>query len=80
MKTITITITVPDGVDFTPQVTTTAQNGPQAAAAPQAAPAGAAPACPRHGADRVKTSKFGGWYCTAADDSEEKGYCAWKQK
>ena len=77
MKTITITITVPDGVTVEPQVTTPAQNAPQA---PAAAPTGAPPACPKHGADKVKVSKFGGWYCTAADDSEEKGYCAWKQK
>lgn len=73
MKTITITITVPDGVDFTPAVTTTAQNGPSAPA-----PAGVAPVCPKHGGEKVKPSKFGGFYCTAADDSTDKGYCSWK--
>ena len=79
MKTITLTIQVPDGVDV--QIATTpAQNGPQTAAAPAAASTGATPACPRHGSEKVKVSKFGGWYCTAQDDSEEKGYCAWKAK
>lgn len=80
MKTITIVITVPDGVTVEPQVTTTAGNGPQAVASVAAAPTGAPPACPRHGGDKVKVSKFGGWYCTATDDNEEKGYCTWKAK
>ena len=76
MKTITLTIQVPDGVDV--QIATTpAQNGPQAAATPAA---GATPVCPKHGAEKVKPSKFGGVYCTHEDDSEEKGYCAWKAK
>ena len=70
MKTFTITITVPDGVTVDAQTV---------AAAP-AAPAGPAPVCPKHGGEKVKPSKFGGFYCTAQDDSEEKGYCAWKAK
>ena len=79
MKTITIQITVPDGVDV--QIATTpAQNGPQAAAPGIAVPGGASPVCPKHGAEKVKPSKFVGVYCTAPDDSEEKGYCAWKAK
>lgn len=78
MKTITITVTVPDGVDFNPVVTSTpAQNAPQAAAP---AATGAPPVCPKHGSEKVKPSRFGGFYCTASDDSEEKGYCSWKQK
>lgn len=78
MKTITITITVPDGVDFNPVVTSTpAQNAPQA---PAAAQGGASPVCPKHGAEKVRPSKFGGFYCTAPDDSEDKGYCTWKAK
>lgn len=78
MKTITITIEVPDGVDFHPVVTSQpAQNAPQAAATPQG---GSQPVCPRHGGEKVKPSKFGGWYCTAADDDTEKGYCTWKAK
>jgi 3-oxoacyl-ACP reductase-like protein len=76
-KIITITIEVPDGVEFTPQVTTASQNAPQAAAAPQAAPA---TSCPKHGSEKVKPSKFGGVYCTAPDESTEKGYCTWKAK
>lgn len=74
MKTLTITITVPDGVDV--QVAT-APAQTQAAAPVQS---GATPVCPKHGAEKVKPSKFGGVYCTAADDSEEKGYCSWKHK
>lgn len=75
MKTITITITVPDGVEVTPrvdQLDVVRHNAPQV---PQGAPV-----CPKHGAEKVKPSKFGGVYCTAQDDSEEKGYCAWKAK
>lgn len=76
MKTITLTITVPDGVDV--QIATTpAQNAPQGHAA---APAASGATCPKHGAEKVKPSKFGGVYCTAPDDSEEKGYCSWKAK
>lgn len=75
MKTITITIEVPDGVTVTPQVTTTGQNAPATAVH-----ANATPTCPKHGPDKVKPSKFGGVYCTAVDDSEEKGYCSWKQR
>lgn len=78
MKTITITITVPDGAEVTPVVTSTpVQNGPQAAAPVQG---GSKPACPKHGYEKVDASKFGGWYCKAADDSEAKGYCSWKAK
>jgi len=76
MKTITLTITVPDGVDV--QIATTpAQNAPQAAAT---APATPTRSCPKHGAEKVRESKFGGVYCTAPDDSEEKGYCSFKAK
>lgn len=78
MKTITITLTIPDGVGFNAVTTTTpVQNAPQAAASHAGASTGV---CPKHGAEKVKPSKFGGVYCTAQDDSEEKGYCAWKQK
>ena len=76
MKTITLTIQVPDGVDV--QIATTpAQNGPVIGFD---ATKGAPPVCPKHGAEKVRDSKFGGVYCTAQDDSEEKGYCAWKAK
>lgn len=69
MKTITISITVPDGVEVT-------VSGQQA---PTAGPA-STPVCPKHGPDKVKPSKFGGFYCQAADDEEPKGYCSWKAK
>ena len=77
MKTITLTITVPDGVDV--QIATTpAQNGPQAAAPVQG---GATPVCPKHGAEKVKPStKFTGYFCTAQDESTERGYCRWQQR
>lgn len=76
MKTITITIEVPDGVEFHPVVSSTpAQNAPQ-----QPATAQVGSVCPKHGAANVKPSKFGGVYCTAADESEAKGYCSWKAK
>ena len=77
MKTITLTIQVPDGVDV--QIATTPAQT-QAAAPGIAVPGGASPLCPKHGAEKVKPSRFGGVYCTAQDDSEEKGYCAWKAK
>ena len=79
MKTLTITITVPDGVEVA-VASQPAQNGPQAAAPGIAVPGGASPVCPKHGAAKVAPSKYGGVYCTAPDDSEERGYCAWKQK
>lgn len=75
MKTITITIQVPDGVTVDGVTTVTAQNAPQAAAAPASASV-----CPKHGANHVKPSKFGGVYCTAADETEAKGYCRWSAK
>lgn len=74
MKTITISITVPDGVEV--QV---AQGAPQPAApaSPPVQP-GTAPVCPKHGPDKVKPSTKGpGFYCTAHDDSGPRGYCTW---
>lgn len=70
MKTITIQITVPDGVEV-------AVSGP---GGPLPGPAASTPVCPKHGAEKVAPSKFGGWYCKAADDDEPKGYCSWKAK
>ena len=80
MKPITLTIQVPDGVDV--QIATTpAQNGPQAAAPGFAVLGGASPVCPKHGAEKVKPStKFTGYFCTAQDESTERGYCRWQQR
>lgn len=75
-KTITIVITVPDGVEVTPRVEATeVLRRPDGT---QALPPN--PVCPKHGAEKVKPSKYGGVYCTAADDNEERGYCKWQQK
>lgn len=68
MKKIVIEISVPDGVEV--------QVG---SSAPATVPA-STPVCPTHGAEKVKPSKYGGFYCTAADDSQERGYCVWKVK
>ena len=76
MKTIVLTIQVPDGVDV--QIATTpAQNGPVTGFD---ATKGATPVCPKHGAEKVKPSKFGGVYCTAQDESTDRGYCRWQQR
>jgi len=46
------------------------------------AQAAAQAACPTHGAERVRPSKFGsgGLYCTGADPETEKGYCKWTKR
>lgn len=77
MRTITIQITVPDGVDV--QVATTPpQNGPGRPPTPQVAPSGAMPSCPTHGPDKVKASTKGpGFFCSAHDENGPRGYCSW---
>lgn len=87
MKTITISITVPDDVELAVQTspptnlhhssTYEGQEPPHDLPASQGGtwPAGA---CPKHGPDKWDVSKFGGHYCKAHDDSQERGYCTIK--
>jgi hypothetical protein len=89
MTEIVIRLTVPDGTTVTveqgngytspPNTTTvppnTAQQPPQATQSGDLWPTGS---CPLHGAEKWKESKFGGYYCTAKDDSQDKGYCTLK--
>lgn len=85
MKTITLTITVPDGVEVavsqqvgSPVASTPVQNGPQGVAA---VAAGTSPICPKHGAEKVKPStKTPGFYCTHPDESGPRGYCTWSSR
>lgn len=70
---IVITIEVPDGVAV--QV-----GPPQVAASTANGAATSTPVCPKHGPAKVKESKYGGHYCTAADDSGPRGYCVWKSE
>ena len=73
-KTITISITVPDGVEV--QV---AGNAPAPANAEVSVGDWPGDECPKHGPDHWSESKFGGYYCTAKDPSQQpKGYCVLK--
>jgi len=69
MKTITLTITVPDGVE----VAVSAPGGP-----PPQVPA-STPVCPKHGEKKVRASSKPGkaFYCAETDSTTRSGYCAW---
>lgn len=46
---------------------------------PQTTAAATGPACPEHGPDRIKPSKFGnGVYCAARND--DGSYCRWQER
>ena len=73
MKTITLTLTIPDGVEVKVEQTTTPK--PVSPTNGDHWPEGE---CPKHGPDAWKDSRFGGMYCTAKDPSTQKGYCVIK--
>lgn len=75
MKTVTITLTIPDGVAVDVQQQQAAgTSSPAAAAASESWPAGL---CPKH--QKPWTEGKYGPYCTAKDEQgNERGYCSLK--
>lgn len=72
-------LTVPDGTTVKVE-----QQPTQGGFSAPAVAGGETAMCPRHGAEHVKESQYGGFYCTAKEEDPKfanpRGYCRWKSR